>query len=540
MGLLALTTAPGDPLTTGPLDVETLVARERRAAYRELTVAQVATDRTLHLRSTDGQAFAIEAPAAALASTVHTALGLVAADLGGVGVTARSTPTAAGDEVAMPTASPGPGLVVRSGTPQSVALDLAPEPGEVVDASAVTPAEVAGVVSARARAAGVPVEALTTAVGLRLRCRGGVLVRASGPAAPRLGLPVGGPGAAQRDSSTAPSFDLSGAASLTLTLVLPEGGTVPVVVDPSPDRMGGQTDVGADDVVRAVVEDLRAAGVEPLLLCRTVSACAVLNPGTTSMALAGTAAPLLGLTPGTGDWFVGTTTPVDLSGGAVLDVAVTRHVLVRFDADPSDIPDAAHARHADVRRSISRACALADVRVTAGTPVVDLRLAGSTAGAGRHDPVLGDSHLAELSAEGAAVPAADRLRRFAVRTALGADRLTTGGPNFLYVRVRNLGTADAADAQLRVLHLVPAGAVLNVTPVAVTAPGAAAVPAFGEAVHELTWAAAGVTAGSHLLLVVADRASAAVALPATFADTAQARLFARRPDVALRRIAVTP
>ncbi|WP_380168400.1 hypothetical protein [Jannaschia sp. R86511] len=540
VGLLALVTAPADPLLTGPPDVETLVARERRTAYRELPVTGLPADRTLQLRTTDGRAFSLAAPPAAEARTAHTALGFVAGDLGGAGVLVRTAPTAAGDEVALPTADPGPGLVVRSGTPQAAALLLTPEPGEVASPTAVTPGGVAGIISARARAAGVPVEATTTDVGLRLRCRGGVLVRCSGPAAPVLGLTVGGPGAPQRDSATTGSFALAGAASLTLTLVLPAGGTLPVLVDLSAPRLGGRTTVRARDVVRAVVEDLRAAGAEPLLLCHTVSALVVLTPGTTTMTLGGTAAAPLGLTPGTGDWFVGGTTPVDLTAGPVLDVAVTRHVLVRFDADPSQIPDPARARHADVRRTITRACALADVPVVAGTPTVDLRVADSTAGPGRHDPVLGDAHLAELAVTTAAVAAAGRPGLLQVRPAIRPDRLVVGGPNFLYVRVRNLGTADAADTQVRVFHLVETGVTVTATQVAVTAPGAAAVAGPGVAVPELGWAAAGVTAGSHLLLVVVDRVAAPVAVPAAFADLGQVRLFARRPDAALRRIDVGP
>jgi len=76
-----------------------------------------------------------------------------------------------------------------------------------------------------------------------------------------------------------------------------------------------------------------------------------------------------------------------------------------------------------------------------GLLVVDLRVAASTTDPGPRHPVLGDVQLAELAVSRTSV-AAPGPALFAVRQALGVDPLTPGGPNFLYVRVRNLGTAD--------------------------------------------------------------------------------------------------
>ena len=211
---------------------------------------------------------------------------------------------------------------------------------------------------------------------------------------------------------------------------------------------------------------------------------------------------------------------------------------MRFDADPSDIPDLASARPADVRRAINDACELASVPVRAEAPSIELRVAASPGDVGRRHPTLGGAHLAELAVVGLGQAADATL--FQVRTVLGIDELETGVANPLAVRIRNAGNVECATGRLRLVRLDLAAPPQVGTNVVVTEPNLV-LPAAGSLIHPLTWDPALPAGATTVVMVVVDddRPGRQIAIPPTFATLEEAIAFASaRPDVALRSFRV--
>jgi len=550
VGLLAVTTAAADPLDRRDTDVAALLATERRVAYREIPVRSQDDDRTLLVRSTDGRQIIIEAPAAGEGSDATGVLGFGGV-LGPPGAPTRRAATAPGDERDLSGAGAGPAIVVRSAAPLVADLVLDPGADEAANVAAVRQQEVVRILQRRARAANLPLQIFGAPAGFVLTTTGGAQLRASGPAAAPLGLPVAAVAAPELSTSSTGGFSLAGTPSLTLTVVL-AGGNVTVPVDLSAARFGGHTVVRAEEVARAVLDDLRLADVDGLVTLRMPVRLVMLTNGTAPATLGGPAVPLLRLGAGPSSHFAAVPAPdtVDLTGAPVLHVNVTPRALVRFDADPAEIPDLARARLSDVRRAISLACELTGVPARADLPSTMLRVAASPEDSGRRHPVLGGAHLAELAASETAVLEADRPALFAVRTALGRDVLKAGATNNLYLRVRNGGTV-AATARLRLVRLQPWPSPNAPAPVttALVASASPAIAAGSAHVEEFTWDAPGPAPRQELLLVVADedRDGHRVLVPgidpgvgASFPSLEEVRSFAsKRPGVALRLFDVT-
>lgn len=538
VGLLALARARDDALTGRVSDVELLVATERRAAYREVGVRLRDEDRTLVLHTVDGSAFLIGTPPAGTATSVAAQLGFAPAQIG-VAAQVLTAATAPGEERALPAANPGPALLLRRSVPLTATVTLDPRTDEARDRTAVRPAEVAAVLRRLLAAADLPISARARNAGFRIQALGGLRVRCSGGAAARLGLPGGGNGLAEHFSQLE-HYNLSGAASLRLTLVRGPGAGVEVAhvdVDLSQARMAGFTGVDADMVVRAVATDVATAGLAALIVC-TPFQVAFLSAPAPGMTLTGPGLAALGVsTPVAGQRTVRLDrAPVDLSATPALTVSVQPEVLVRFDSDPSPVVDVAHARHADIRRAISAACRFAGIPVRADPAYVDLRVAASTSDPGSTHAVLGGAALAELASGAPGMPAPDRDALFSVRTALGDDRLTIGSPNSLYLRVRNTGTVASTSTRLRLFEVTPAA-----VPVAVTAAASATptVPAGQAVVEELSWDPGGAPRTACLLAVADDdRPGTRVDVPATLPDLAALLRLASIPGAALRMITV--
>jgi hypothetical protein len=533
VALLALATAPADPLTGGPTDVALLVAAERRAALREVPVRRLDDDRTLIVRATGPGPVVVDDVLPAEGTSAGTALGFPAAVLGAAG-RIRPAAVAPADDRNLAAVGAGPALGVRLASPLVRDLALLPAADEARTATAVQPLEALRMLNRRFLQAGLPISAQEIPAGFVLAATGGALLRATGPAATVLGLPVGGAGAPVLGTTPGPNaYALAGAASLTIRVLLP-GGNVDVPVDLSPARFAGATSVRRDHVTRAVIDDLATAGVDGVVTVRQLAGIGVLGNGATAITLGGAAQALLRLPGGPGGWLPGAPAgPMDLTAGPVLHVEVTPRAVVRFDGDPAVIADLAHARHADIRRAITAACRIAGVPARADVAGADLRIAASPADAAPRHPVLGGAQLAELAAAPAPVPPADRPALFAVRAALGHDTLRAGAANPLYLRVRNAGVVDSASTRLRLFRLDLAATPITATQVADAAP---AVPATGTLIQDFTWDPGGAGPRRELLLCVADedQPERRIVVPASFAALEAVHTFATRRAVALR------
>ncbi|NEA30679.1 hypothetical protein [Streptomyces sp. SID13031] len=533
VGLLVLTTAVSDPLTSGPTAIPALLAVERRVAFREVAVRRVDDDRTLVVRATGPADIVVENVAAAEGTSAGIALGFAAGDLGVAG-RVRVAAVAPADDRNLAAAGPGPALGVRLAAPLVADLTLLPAADEARAAAAVQPSEVVRMLQRRIVQARLPIGAYEPITGFVLEGTGGATLRAAGTAAAPLGFPVGGPGAPRLQTSLhTDAFALAGATALTITVLL-AGGNVAVPVDLSPTRFSGTVFVRREYVARAIIDDLRLAGADGVVNVRLLAGVALDCSDSSTMTISGPAVAAIGFAPVSGNNLLAHPGPLDLRAGPVLHVEVTPRAVIRFDGDPADIPDLTHARHADIRRAISLACELTGVPAKAEVASIDLRVAASPEGGGRRHPVLGGAHLAELAATPAPVAVADRLALFTVRAALGHDVLKTGAANSLYLRVRNTGTVDSVNTRLRLFRLDLAATPITATEVANATPP---VPAGSTHIEEFTWDPGGVAPRSELLLCVADddRAGRRTDVPATFATHDLIHAFAgRRPGVALR------
>jgi hypothetical protein len=176
-----------------------------------------------------------------------------------------------------------------------------------------------------------------------------------------------------------------------------------------------------------------------------------------------------------------------------------------------------------------------DVRAEVPFLALSIRASGAEGAAGSR---TGGGHLAEIATSGTG-PAPDPAALFDVRTALGNDTLKTGGPNQLYVRLRNAGNVEAAPARLRLFRIDP-----TVSPVGIATPPAVettqAVAAEASAIANAPYTPTAPAGQSEHLLAVVDqdidgRRVALSAFPDLLALVAYCE---SRPDVAMRTFEV--
>jgi hypothetical protein len=449
---------------------------------------------------------------------------------------------AAGADFAL-AAAPGPAIVVRSAAPIVADLPLLPVGDEADRPAAADAEEVARVINRLAAARALPLEAYEIPVGVGILPRADVRVRIAGAAQGRLHLPGGAFVDFAESTPRAVAFDLTGAATLTITVQLPGQANVTVNVELAAENFDDVTHADPNTVVRNIQDALANADLGDVVTVFATTGLAVRGRGHATLAVGGPAAAagVLGLAVNADRIAVSVMDTADISAGPVLHVEVTPRVVVRFDGDPADIPDLAHATPFDVRRAINVACELASVPVRAEVPAVLLRVASSPADVAGGHPISGGWHLAELAASSTAIAAAaDREKLFEERTALGVDVVETGVNGFLYLRVRNAGNVPCAAARLRLIRIDPAP-----TPVGRTDIATAIVPlpiaAGASHIEQLRWDPGGAAPRTELVLVVADedRAGHRVDLPPAFATLEDLDTFvAGHRSVALRTFEV--
>jgi hypothetical protein len=198
IGILVLVSNADDPLAGGQLDVATLLASERKVAYREMRTRSEADDNRLFLEQTGAAQFFVAAPPGPATSAL-AALGLAA-----VGPVAE---VAGGSEPFVLNVGAPQSLVVRT-APQFVALSI-PAGADIANLALATAREVASVLNRQFLVAGLPIRCDRVPVALpppggfvwHLRLRGvaeaqitlGAVPPPATNALPNLGLPAGGP-----------------------------------------------------------------------------------------------------------------------------------------------------------------------------------------------------------------------------------------------------------------------------------------------------------------------------------------------------------
>ena len=537
LGILAVATSWNDPIVGGPTDIARLLAVERRVAYREVPVRLAVDDRTLLLRSTNGRAITVEQATPPLGTGVADRLGFTLPVI--AGSVLQATPAAAATYGLSVVSPPGPAIVIRSSAPITADLAILAVGDEVDNLAAATSRELARVINRLASASGLPIEAYEIPVGIGVLCRADIRVRAGGPAQVPLGL-------AGAFSTFLPSdlrtgwFNLTGAASLTLTVQIPGQPNVAVNVDLAPENFEVATAADPATIVRNIEDSLADAELGDFVHVFTLDGLAIRGRGHATLAVGGPVAGVLSLAVDAEGVAVSAMDTADISTGPVLHIEVTPRVVVRFDGDPSEIADLAHASPADVRRTINLACELASVPVKAEVPQVQLRVAASPADTAARHIVTGGAQLAELVASATPIAAGNRAALFEERTALGVDAVETGVNGFLYLRLRNTGNADCPATRMRLIRID-----LTTTPLGRQDIATATVPlpvaAGSSHIEEFRWDPGGAAPRTDTVLVVVDddRADRRIDLPAQFASHEDLFAFvAARPSVALRTFAV--
>jgi hypothetical protein len=208
IGILVLVECAEDLLGATALDVDTLLASEPRAAYRETGTITDHDDQTILLRRTRSTQFTVAAPPAPLASATSLVTGALP-----VGpVSSLLGATSAGFALA-PVGANVRALTVST-APQVVTITFG---AGIANLAAATQAEVENVITRALLAAGAPVA--VNASGNRIQLRGGagsVFQVTGGTAAPSLGLAAGAP-VGVLTTGAAP-FNLSAGAPQVLTL----------------------------------------------------------------------------------------------------------------------------------------------------------------------------------------------------------------------------------------------------------------------------------------------------------------------------------
>jgi hypothetical protein len=439
--------------------------------------------------------------------------------------------------------------VIRAGGPRSVDITLPKPPDtpdDIADPTRLSPPEIARLIGGAAALARLPLRIFAFPWSVILEARGGATVAVSGSARTVLGFPTGAD--AVRESNRTFSLDFSGGSRLDLTVTAP-GGPFTLRVDFVAPLIGDATDVSKPDITHILGRAIVDARLEGLLRVRNGFGVIVFTQGNGTTRMTGPVVERLRMNNPAGTVVGsreagGELPPINLNTHNTLRIEVTEGATVRFDGDPADIPDLAHAQPQDVRRAINLACELAGVPARAEPATIGLRIAGSPADTLGPRANLGGAQLAELAASRAAVPAAGRPALFAPRTALGADTLARGITNRLYLRVANTGNVPATATRLRLFRV-------DTTPTvtATLIPGATAtvtIPPDGATlggppfIHEFTWDPGGAVDRMQLVLAVADADLPGRRLdPPVFAAPAEVSAFAaRNPSVALRSFSV--
>src|SRR5204863_3624772 len=124
---------------------------------------------------------------------------------------------------------------------------------------------------------------------------------------------------------------------------------VAVPINLAAGRFGGGASIRAEALARAIIDDLANAGVSALVSVRPLQGTVVAADGGTTIAASGPGVGALTLTMEPTEAFT-TAGPFDLSAAPVLHLDVVPRAVVRFDGDPSDIPDLTASQPADIRR----------------------------------------------------------------------------------------------------------------------------------------------------------------------------------------------
>jgi len=164
--------------------------------------------------------------------------------------------------------------------------------------------------------------------------------------------------------------------------------------------------------------------------------------------------------------------------GLTLDLNIHVEHTVRF---PEALTTAA-----EIREVLDSSMEAARLPIRAEIPSVDLRVRRSATGAGTAADVTPRGGLADIVASIGRVDLADQAALFDLVTTLGDDVVGTG-TSFLYVRASNGGTAEQADARLRLWEIKPAGAPGGPLSLDLIGESARTVPPGEQVIEEIEW-----------------------------------------------------
>ena len=457
-----------------------------------------------------------------------------------------------------------------AGLPRRVGvLAVVRSPDDPLPAAPGGPVEVIDIIRREAKVAYREADVVTAAVddsvvlrstdGVNLRILAGTPAAQNGAngAAP-LGLvatAAADPGALEARFGRAGPYDLSTVRRFTIS----QARTVTVTFAAGDQRLPNLAAITGDEAATVIEEALQGAGMAVRAIFgfafadgRPVVRLQVPGPLSTVFTVGGTAAATFGVTAGApvslrespfaqrGPWNLTALAP------ATLVITATQTMPIVLGPGVPEIPTPATAAAIDVRAAIGRQLRERGVLTVVAEPLRRVRsvrrsATETTTGGG----VLGGLALADLVAAPAAVvgdPAQRAL--FDVLTTHGADRLTAGGNNDLYLRSANTGNVAEAAVRHR-LFLVDV-TVSPLTFAALGAPVPRAIPAESSIIVPFTTPIPPLPSGSHqFVLCVADvdEDGQRIDVPPAAADIASIDTLhafcLRTPGTAIREFVVT-